>query len=124
MKKERLNTLIRQAEERKLKLRQQKGEEYTRGDEDPLKNFKRVAEGCGLTPMQAWFVYASKHFDAIANYVKTGQQKSDEPIAGRIDDLQVYLDLFRGLVDENEPHEQACFSDSTPSCEIPFPREC
>ena len=115
-----LNQLVQQAEERKLFLRIKKGEEYCRGSKDVLENFKRVAHGCGLTPMQAWFVYAHKHFDSIANYVRTGKTVSNETIISRIDDLEVYLNLFRGLVHENELNsqtEQTIF-DTTTSIEI------
>lgn len=97
-----LNELVRQAEERKIGLRLKKGEEYTRGADDVLANFKRVAEGTGVTPLQCWFVYFGKHIDAIANYVRTGVEKSDEGIEGRIDDAEVYLMLLRGLVYENQ----------------------
>lgn len=102
MNTEILNRLIGQAEERKLKLRSEKGAEYTRNDIDPLKNFKRAGEACGVSPMQAWLIYAHKHWDAICSYSRVGKEQSSEPIQGRIDDLSVYLDLLRGLVHEKE----------------------
>ncbi len=102
MNADRFNQLVRQAEVRKLELRVNKGEEYTRGAPDVLANFKRVAEGTGLTPLQVWYVYFAKHIDAIANYIRTGKEASNEPIFGRIDDSQVYLDLLRGLVTEHQ----------------------
>lgn len=100
MKQYELNSLMQQSEERKIKLRFGKGQEYTRGDDDVLINFKRVAAGSGMTPLQVWFVYFHKHVDAMANFVRTGTEASDEGIEGRIDDMQVYLDLARGLVKE------------------------
>ena len=117
-----LNQLVQQAEERKLFLRTTKGEEYCRGDADPLANFKRVAGGCGLTALQVWFVYASKQWDGIASFVKNGKILSNEDIEGRADDMQVYLDLFRGLVYEHkqklEAETQTTFGTTT-SCEVP-----
>lgn len=102
MKQVDLNDLIRKAEDRKLALRQNKGAEYTRGDADVLANFKRVASGVGLSPLQVWWVYFHKHVDALASFVRTGAEASDEGIEGRVDDLQVYLDLVRGLIAEHK----------------------
>lgn len=98
----RLNELIRMAEARKLALRMNKGQEYTRGDADVLANFKRVGSSMALDPLKVWWIYFHKHVDALANFVRTGTEASDEGIEGRIDDLQVYLDLGRGLVEEHK----------------------
>lgn len=102
MKADKLAELTRQADERKLKLRIDKGAEYTRGDSDVLANFKRHAQGIGLNPMQVWFIYLAKHIDAVASYCNTGRESSNEPIEGRVDDIEVYMMLFRGLVYENK----------------------
>lgn len=102
MTHQKLNELCRQAEDRKLALRENKGAEYTRGDLDPLSNFKRVAAGLDSTPLAVWWVYFHKHIDALASFIKTGREASDEGIEGRIDDLQVYLDLVRGLIHEHK----------------------
>lgn len=102
MNKADFNQIVRQAEDRKLALRQNKGTEYTRGDDDVLANFKRVSAGVGLSPLQVWWVYFHKHVDALASFVRLGVEASDEGIEGRIDDLQVYLDLCRGLVAEHK----------------------
>lgn len=79
-----------------------KSVEYTRGNlDDRLCNFKRIAVMLDLPTEKVWAVYFLKHVDAIVEYVKTGKQGT-EGIAGRIDDAQNYLDLLRGLTEENE----------------------
>ena len=50
--------------------------------------------------MSVLIVYFHKHFDALVSFIKTSKQFSNEPLEGRIDDMQVYLDLFRGFVEE------------------------
>lgn len=102
-----LETLLRQAADRKLKLRTNKGQEYTRGDDDVLANFKRVGAGVGIIPLKVWWIYFHKHVDALANFIRTGAEASDEGIEGRIDDLQVYLDLGRGLIKEHKDAKAA-----------------
>lgn len=101
-----LNALHTAAEARMLRLELTKGEEYTRGSDDRLANFKRVADAFGITTRQAWGVYFHKHIDSVFNYVKTGREASDEPIEGRIDDLVVYLKLFRGIVAEHKEAQE------------------
>lgn len=78
-----------------------KGLEYSRGEEDCLSNFKRVAEALDITPQQAAFVYMAKHWDSVTNYIKTGGKvTSNEPIEGRLNDLVVYLVILRCLIAE------------------------
>lgn len=102
MTRQELNRLTEQAEGRKLQLRVQKGEEYTLGNEDVLINFKDTAKQVGLSPLQVWFIFAKKHFDAIGNYARVGVERSGEPVEGRIDDLEVYCMLLRGLIKEHK----------------------
>ena len=82
-----------------------KGGEYA-GSDDRLANFKRGADLTGVTPMQCLFVYMSKHYDAVATYIKddaAGKTRPrSEPIAGRINDLINYCLLLKGLVEESE----------------------
>ncbi len=106
MKALELNALVSKSESRRLELRVQKGEEYTRGEEDVLSNFKRVAAGLGLSPLQVWWVYFHKHIDALASFIRLSEERSNEPIEGRIDDLHVYLDLCYGLVKEEKDRRE------------------
>ena len=77
-----------------------KGGEYA-GDNDRLANFRSIAQALGLNMEQVWAVYAAKHWDAIMQYVKDlGEGKTRErleSIAGRADDLIVYLILFKAM---------------------------
>lgn len=77
-------------------LSDSKAKDYAR-PEDRLDNFKRIAYLSGQDPRQVWLVYFMKHILAIANYVRNGQAES-EPILGRVDDAQNYLDLFRAFI--------------------------
>lgn len=80
-----------------------KGGEYA-GSEDRLANFKRGAALTGATPLQVAFIYASKHYDGIASFVRTAAEgtarPSSEPIEGRFDDLINYCILMKALVME------------------------
>jgi hypothetical protein len=80
-----------------------KGGEYA-SDADRLANFKRGAALTGCTPLQVAFIYASKHYDGIASFVKTSAEgtprPSSEPIEGRFDDLINYCVLMKALVVE------------------------
>lgn len=93
-----------------------KGGEYA-GPVDRLGNFKRGAELTGTTPLQVAFVYASKHYDGIATYVRKDSkgepQATSEPIEGRLDDLINYCILMKGLIQEqNSP--QPCEANINP----------
>lgn len=93
------NEIVAHARKRQDDLLLRKGADYTRHSEDRLSNFKRSADALGLTPIQVWAVYASKHIDAIMAFVKTGKAES-EAIEGRLDDLVNYMYLLEGLLKE------------------------
>lgn len=82
-----------------------KGGEYA-GSLDRLANFKRGAELTGVTPLQCAFIYASKHYDAIATFVRdeaAGMERPrSESIEGRFDDLINYCILMKALVREGD----------------------
>ena len=80
-----------------------KGGEYA-GDKDRLANFRRNGSNLGLTMEQVWAVYAGKHWDALMQYIKdlgtyTVRERM-EPVSGRVDDLIVYLMLFKAMLME------------------------
>ena len=81
-----------------------KGGEYA-GPEDRLANFKRGAQLTGATQLQVAFIYASKHYDAIATYVRdeaSGETRPrSESIEGRLDDLINYMILMKAIVKED-----------------------
>lgn len=80
-----------------------KGGEYA-GSTDRLANFKRGADLTGITPLQCAFVYASKHYDALATFVRDDargiQRPRSESITGRCDDLMNYCLLMKALIVE------------------------
>jgi hypothetical protein len=93
-----------------------KGREYAGGG-DRLANFKRGASLTGTTPLQVLFVYMSKHYDSLANYVKKDaegfEQKLSEPIEGRLHDLINYCLLAKALIKEKgKVHQQYGWSDA------------
>ncbi len=82
--------------EKILGLSKTKGVEYANSDEDANMNFKRIGEQVGIDPRQVLWIYASKHYDAISSYLRTGEIHS-EPIDGRIHDLILYLFILLSL---------------------------
>jgi len=82
-----------------------KGGEYS-GDDDRLLNFRRNGVDLDLPMETVWRVYAAKHWDAIGQYIRymqTGKNRLRlESIEGRVDNLLVYLLLFKAMVRERE----------------------
>lgn len=85
-------------------LTDSKGEEYS-NSADQFANFKRNAEGLGITPQQAWGVLFRKHIDAIQHHIATGATLS-EPIRGRCLDAALYLILYAGMDHEKRASVQ------------------
>lgn len=102
MNRDDFEKLISAAGIRRAGLRRDKGQEYTQGDADVLANFKKGGLDLDLPAMKIWWVYYKKHQDAVLSFIKSGKEYSSESIEGRIDDMQVYLDLLRGLVAEHK----------------------
>jgi hypothetical protein len=110
MTKEKLDKLVNDALERRRALAEQKGKEYTQGNEDRLANFRAAAQAVlpflkpGMSDEQqmfvVWTIFFNKHYDAVKSFFKHGREFSNEGVEGRIDDMQVYLDLLRGMVHE------------------------
>ena len=100
---ERWNALIEQSLTEIKKLGELKGGEYA-GDVDRLANFRRNGERLGLPMETVWAVYAGKHWDALSQFImdsRNGTKRERlEPIVGRVDDLLVYLLLFKAMLDE------------------------
>lgn len=102
---EQFDKILQQTVEEIKNLALLKGGEYS-GDIDRLANFRRNGEALGLDMRQIWGVYAAKHWDAIMQYLKDLQQGKErrrlESLAGRADDLIVYLILFKCMLEEVE----------------------
>ena len=72
-------------------------------EQDRLSNFKRAGARLGIEPEKILMVFAQKHWTAIEAYIKGGcQDTGSESIIGRIYDLQNYLDLLLGQIEERE----------------------
>jgi hypothetical protein len=84
-----------------------KGEDYTRGDQDALINFKESAKESGVDPKVVCYIFMRKHWTAIGNYVKTNGTSQSEPIEGRIHNLINYAVLMLGLIIEEEEFQKA-----------------
>lgn len=97
--------LLDEAVQNIRQLSELKGGEYA-GDTDRLANFRRNGEALGLPMETVWAVYAGKHWDAIQQYIRDQRSGTSrerlEPIAGRVDDLLVYLLLFKAMLKESE----------------------
>lgn len=89
---------IRVKSEELCAIHDKASKEYA-ADHDALANFKRRAIETGVSPLQAWHLYAGKHWDGISAFVRSGLEQR-EPIEGRFDDLLVYLHLGMALLEE------------------------
>lgn len=107
---ERYNQLIAETVEKIKQLSILKGGEYA-GDHDRLANFRRGGERIAIPMETTWWVYANKHWDAITQFVQDlnwGKKRERmESLAGRADDLIVYLILFKAMLEEREQNEAA-----------------
>ena len=78
-----------------------KGGEYA-SQQDRLQNFRDNAASLDIDMQLVWRIFAGKHWDAITNFVKDTISKTErprsEPIEGRVDDLIVYLILFKAIL--------------------------
>lgn len=103
MRPDEFRKILKKSVEQIQNLSTLKGGEYA-GDTDRLANFRRNGIALGLPMEVIWAVYAGKHWDAIQQYIKDltiGRQRERlESIEGRIDDLIVYLILFKAIYQE------------------------
>jgi NTP pyrophosphatase (non-canonical NTP hydrolase) len=89
--------------QRLLSLSASKGLEYCGGQEiDRLRNFKDGGARVGVHPVKHLFIALDKHWNSISTYVRELDQPVkrvlSEPIAGRIDDAILYLNLMKMLL--------------------------
>jgi len=82
-----------------MALRNAGQKEYAHDDSSPFANFERGAKDMGIDRKQVLWVYAMKHKDGIAAFLK-GNISQREDVRGRVNDLIVYLLLFRGMLNE------------------------
>jgi hypothetical protein len=73
--------------------------EYAHNGENAFANFERAGRDLDLEREKVLWIFAMKHRDGIASYLK-GHTSQREDVRGRINDLIVYLVLLRGMLDE------------------------
>ncbi len=73
--------------------------EYAHKGENAFANFERAGRDLDLEREKVLWIFAMKHRDGIASYLK-GHTSQREDVRGRINDLIVYLVLLRGMLDE------------------------
>lgn len=114
MNQETFDKVVQELTEDRKKVAEGKREDYTKGDEDVLKNFKNQAEALGLTPMQSLAVHMEKQISAVFNYIKTNGQSESEPIIKRIGDSINYLELLWGLINDGKQKKERklCYIDN------------
>lgn len=103
MTEKRLEQLAREQFEACIAEMTAKNQDYSGMDVscDALGNFKQTAIRMGVTSLQAWGLYFSKHAMALERFARTGTVSS-EKIAGRITDAINYLVFLLALVEESE----------------------
>lgn len=97
MTREKFLSLRKDLLDKALAVTSAKGNDYTKGAEDILTNFKETGKDLAVEPKKVWGIFAKKHWDAITSYIKSGGQSESEPIEQRIIDLINYLVLFHAL---------------------------
>jgi hypothetical protein len=95
-----------------------KGEDYTKGSQDALANFKEGGEDINVDPVKVCWIFMNKHYQAITNYVKTNGASQSEPISERIKDMINYLVLMQALIVEKSA--VSVFPFTSPTKEEPI----
>lgn len=114
---ERYNQIVDETFDRVRELSRLKGGEYVMAG-DRLDNFRRNAKEASVTMETCWKIYAGKHWDAISTYIRDMQngrsRPRSEPISGRVDDMIVYLLLFKLMLEDRgmEPAAPAQSGDA------------
>jgi hypothetical protein len=88
-----------------MSLREAGQKEYAHDRGNAFANFERLAGDLDLDRQQILWVYAMKHRDGIAAYLK-GHTSQREDVRGRIQDLIVYLFLLWAMI-EDDRHTRA-----------------
>ena len=105
MNAEQFNKITNETYDSSAQLLLIKGGEYA-DTVDRLANFKRGAALTGVTPLQCLFIYMSKHYDAVATFIRDEaagtERPRSEPIEGRLDDLINYCILAKALIADKE----------------------
>jgi len=74
-----------------------RGPDYA-SDADALDNFKRRAHQLRTTPIKICLGDMSKHFEQVCGNLTGELPSRGQAITERLDDIQNYIDLLRGLL--------------------------
>lgn len=83
--------------EKEIQIFTLKGTEYS-GEINRFSNFEKLAIELNLHPLEIAWIYACKHKDSIATFIKDKKVYSNEDIISRINDLRNYLALIAGMI--------------------------
>ena len=86
-------------EEEIMALREAGQKEYAHDESSPFANVERTGADTDVDPLKVLWIFAMKHKDGIAAYIK-GHKSQREDVRGRLNDLIVYLLLARGIINE------------------------
>ena len=90
--------IIQKAFDRRSKLMEDKGKEYSKGIKTDVNfNFKEIAKRLGLTKEQVLMVYLGKALLSIEKWTLDGELSSGETIISRLDDARNYMDILETL---------------------------
>jgi len=101
MIKEEMNDLMEHIVDEVIRIRNAGQTEYARDLDNVFANFERVASFTGTTREKALLTYMIKHVDGLCAYAD-GHKSQREDVRGRLTDIKVYANLFRGMVEDNE----------------------
>jgi DNA-binding transcriptional regulator YhcF (GntR family) len=91
--------------EARLKMAGGKAKEYAK-DNDRLANFKEAAAILGIHPLTVASVYFYKHVAAVLTFCRKTADgvtpELSEPIEGRVQDAQEYLDIIAALIEDTQ----------------------
>lgn len=83
------------------RLREAGHKEYAHDESTPFRNFEQQGQDIGVSREKVWYSMASKHWDGIKAHIN-GTKLQREPVTKRVDDLIMYLVLFKSMHMENE----------------------
>ena len=81
-------------------LRDAGQKEYAHKDENAFRNFESVGTALDLPREKVLLTYMLKHIDGIVAHAN-GHTSQREDVRGRINDVIVYLILYRAMLDQD-----------------------
>lgn len=90
--------MVRMFEDEIMTTREAGQKEYAHEDDNAFANFHRVSKDLDLDPKMVLWVYARKHADGIAAYLK-GHTSQREDVTGRIKDEILYLFILWAMIE-------------------------